>query len=156
MKIINKILSVVLSALVAIMVAVVTWHVVARLIGHPSDWTDEFLRYSIIWLTMLGAPYAYGQNKHLSINVLTNRFSARGKIIDKIVVHVIVLILSVVVFIVGGVMVTMNAAGQFSASMHLPMQVYYLGVPISGVLMVLYCIQHITGLLKELKELKEA
>lgn len=152
MKIIDKILSVILAALVAVMVAVVTYHVAVKIVAEPSDWTDEFLRYSIIWLTMLGAPYAYGQGKHLSINLLTNNFSPRGKLIDKLVVELLVLILSVVVFIIGGIMVTMNAAGQYSASMHLPMQLYYVGVPIGGCLMVLYCIQHILGLVKELKE----
>ena len=152
MKIINKILGAILTVLVGAMVIVVVYHVAVKIVSEPSDWTDEFLRYSIIWLTMLGAPYAYGQGKHLSINILTNNFSERGKCIDKLVVEVLILILSVVVFIIGGVMVTMNAAGQYSASMHLPMQLYYVGVPIGGCLMVAYCIQHILGLVKELKE----
>lgn len=152
MKILNKILSTILIALVAIMIAVVTYHVTVKIIAEPSDWTDEFLRYSIIWLTMLGAPYAYGAGKHLSINILTNSFSPRGKLIDKLVVEVLVLLLSVVVFVIGGVMVTVNAIGQYSASMHLPMQLYYVGVPIGGCLMVVYCIDHILGLAKELKE----
>lgn len=152
MKVLNKILGAILAALVGIMVVVVTYHVAVKIVAEPSDWTDEFLRYSIIWLTMLGAPYAYGAGKHLSINILTNGFSARGKIIDKLVVEFLILILSVVVFIIGGIMVTTNAVGQFSASMHLPMQLYYVGVPIGGILMVVYCIDHILGLVRELKE----
>lgn len=152
MKVLNKILGAILAALVGIMVVVVTYHVAVKIVAEPSDWTDEFLRYSIIWLTMLGAPYAYGAGKHLSINILTNGFSARGKIIDKLVVEILILILSVVVFIIGGIMITTNAIGQFSASMHLPMQLYYVGVPIGGVLMVVYCIDHILGLVRELKE----
>lgn len=152
MKVLNKILGAILAALVCIMVVVVSYHVAVKIVAEPSDWTDEFLRYSIIWLTMLGAPYAYGAGKHLSINILTNGFSARGKIIDKLVVELLILILSVVVFIIGGIMVTTNAVGQFSASMHLPMQLYYVGVPIGGILMVVYCIDHILGLVRELKE----
>lgn len=152
MKILNKILSTILVALVAVMIVVVTYHVAVKIVAEPSDWTDEFLRYSIIWLTMLGAPYAYGAGKHLSINILTNSFSPRGKLIDKLVVEILVMLLSVVVFVIGGVMVTMNAVGQYSASMHLPMQLYYAGVPIGGCLMVVYCIDHIIGLAKELKE----
>ena len=152
MKIINKILGWILTVLVGAMVVVVVYHVAVKIVAEPSDWTDEFLRYSIIWLTMLGAPYAYGQNKHLSINILTNNFSEKGKKLDKLVVEVLILILSIVVFIIGGIMVTMNAAGQYSAAMHLPMQLYYLGVPLGGVLMVVYCIQHILGLAKDLKE----
>ena len=152
MKIVNKILGAILTVLVGVMVVVVTYHVVVKIVAEPSDLTYEFLRYSIIWLTMLGAPYAYGAGKHLSINLLTNTFSARGKVMDKLAVECLVLLLSVVVFIIGGIMVTMNAAGQYSASMHMPMQFYYVGIPIGGCLMVLYCIEHILGLVKELKE----
>ena len=36
--------------------------------------------------------------------------------------------------------------------MELPMQVYYICVPISGVLMVLYCLQRLITFTKELKE----
>lgn len=51
-------------------------------------------------------------------------------------------------------MVTLNSAGQISPAMELPMQVYYICVPISGVLMVLYCLQRLITFAKELKEEK--
>ena len=63
-------------------------------------------------------------------------------------------LISVFVMIAGGVMVTLNSAGQISPAMELPMQVYYICVPISGVLMVLYCLQRLITFTKELKEEK--
>ena len=56
--------------------------------------------------------------------------------------------------IAGGFMVTLNSAGQISPAMQLPMQVYYICVPISGVLMVLYCVQRLIVFTKDLKEEK--
>lgn len=126
MKIINKILGTVISVLVAVMVLACCWQVITRfLLNDPSQWTEEFLRYALIWMTMLGAPYAYGKDQHLSIRVLVDKFQSKNQIRTKIAVEIIVLILSIAVFIVGGIMVTANSAGQISAALKLPMQVYY-------------------------------
>ena len=102
MKIINKILGTVISVLVAVMVLACCWQVITRfLLKDPSQWTEEFLRYALIWMTMLGAPYAYGKDQHLAIRVLTDKFQPKNQVITKIAIEVIVLILSVSVFIVG-------------------------------------------------------
>ncbi len=153
MKVINKVLGAVIAALVAIMVLSCCWQVVTRFIlNDPSQWTEEFLRYALIWMTMLGAPYAYGKDQHLSIRVLTDKFQPKNQLVTKIVVEIIVLILSVSVFIIGGIMVTANSAGQISAALQLPMQIYYVCIPISGCLMVLYCVERLIRWIKELKE----
>ena len=61
MKVLNKILSSVLAFMVAAMVVVCCWQVITRFVlGNPSKYTEEILRFALIWLTMLGAPYAYG------------------------------------------------------------------------------------------------
>ena len=153
MKIINKILGTVISVLVAVMVLACCWQVIKRfLLNDPSQWTEEFLRYALIWMTMLGAPYAYGKDQHLSIRVLVDKFQSKNQIRTKIAVEIIVLILSIAVFIVGGIMVTANSAGQISAALKLPMQVYYVCIPISGCLMVLYCLERLKRWFTELKE----
>ena len=52
MKIINKILGTVISVLVAVMVLACCWQVITRfLLNDPSQWTEEFLRYALIWMT---------------------------------------------------------------------------------------------------------
>ena len=59
MKALNKILENILAVLVAVMVLGCIWQVVTRFIlNNPSKYTEEFLRYALIWLTMLGVPYA--------------------------------------------------------------------------------------------------
>lgn len=63
--------------------------------------------------------------------------------------------LSVSVFIVGGIMVTLNARGQVSAALQMPMQFYYLGVPMAGFLMVFYTFPRLMELVKEFKEVKK-
>ena len=101
---------------------------------------------------MLGVPYAYGKDRHLSINIAIKYFSPKGKVLTELFIEVLVLVLSVFVMIAGGWMVTMNSAGQISPAMHMPMEFYYAGVPISGVLMVCYGLNRLKNSLKKWKE----
>lgn len=152
MKALNKTLGAIVAALMVIMVLGCCWQVITRFIlNNPSKYTEEFLRYALIWLTMIGMPYAYGLDKHLAINLITKTFRVRNLLVTKIMIEVIVLILSVFVLIMGGSMVTMNSIGQISPAMELPMPIYYACLPISGVLMCLYCVVRLTEFTKELK-----
>ena len=155
MKIMNKILGYAIAVMVGGMVLVCCWQVITRFIlGNPSKYTDELLRYALIWATMLGIPYAYGQDRHISINIITKTFSKKANLYTKLVIEVIVILLSATVFIMGGMMVTMNSSGQLSPALQMPMEYYYLGLPISGVLIILYSLSRIFGFVKELKEVK--
>lgn len=153
MKGINKILGTLLAAFMAIMVLGCCWQVVTRFVlNNPSKYTEEFLRYALIWLTMLGMPYAYGQDKHISINLITKSFHPKNLLRTKVIIEVVIMLLSVVVLVIGGTMVTMNSVGQISPAMQLPMPVYYICVPISGVLMSLYCAVRLVEFTKEIRE----
>lgn len=156
MKVLNKLISTVLAILMAGMVVGCFWQVVTRFVLHnPSKYTEELLRYMLIWLTMMGVPYAYSLDRHLSINFLTKNFQPRNEIWMKLVIEVIVMLLSVFIMIAGGVMVTMNAAGQISPAMKIPMQLYYICVPISGCLLVVYGAERMMKFAKALKEGKK-
>ena len=151
-NIINNILRLVLADLVGAMVVVCCWQVITRFVlNSPSKYTEEILRYALIWLTMLGAPYAYGANKQLSIDLLVANFTAKGQTQTKIFVEIIVLLLSAAVFVYGGIAVTLNASGQISAAMKLPMEMYYACIPIGGALMILYSIDRLFAEIQELK-----
>ena len=155
MKVLNKVLETILAVLVAVMVLGCIWQVATRFIlNNPSKYTEEFLRYTLIWLTMLGVPYAYGQERHLSINIITRNFTDKGSLRLKLLIEILITALSVFVMIAGGWLVTANSAGQISPAMQIPMQIYYICVPISGVLMVIYSLSRFAGFLRQLKEVK--
>lgn len=155
MKLLNKILETVLAVVVAVMVIGCFWQVFTRFIlNNPSKYTEELLRYLLIWMTMLGVPYAYGKERHLSINLFTRSFTKRDSLLTKIGIEILILFLSLFVMVAGGFMVTANSAGQISPALHMPMQLYYVCVPISGILMVVYCVTRLAGFLKQWKEEK--
>ena len=155
MKVLDKILEKILGLMVAAMVLGCFWQVFTRFVmNNPSKYTEEFLRYMLIWTTMIGVPYAYGKNRHLSINLMTKSFSEKGKLLVNVFTELLVLALSAFVMIAGGWMVMMNSAGQISPAMHMPMEMYYAGIPISGVLMLVYSLHRLVGHLKTWKEVK--
>ena len=150
MKILNRILEVFLGCVVAVMVVGCFWQVFTRFVlNSPSKYTEELLRYLLIWMTMLGVPYAYGKDSHLSINLITRSFDKKGLLMTKMGIEILILFLSVFVMIVGGWTVTMNSSGQISPALHMPMELYYACVPVGGVMMVFYCINRLSGFLKE-------
>ena len=151
-KKVNRIIEIIMAVLIVCMVGANFWQIFTRFVlNHAADWTEEFMRYALIWLTMLGVPYAYGKNQHIAIEFLVDTFSERGKKINAIFIEALILLLSVSVFIVGGIMVTLNAAGQVSAALQMPMQFYYMGVPVAGCLMVFYTVPRLISLVRQEK-----
>ncbi len=151
-KKVNRIIETIMAVLIVCMVGANFWQIFTRFVlNHAADWTEEFMRYALIWLTMLGVPYAYGKNQHIAIEFLVDTFSEKGRKINAIFIEALILLLSVSVFIVGGIMVTLNAAGQVSAALQMPMQFYYMGVPVAGCLMVFYTVPRLISLVRQEK-----
>lgn len=156
-KTLNRVIEIVMAVLIAAMVFANFWQIFTRfVVGNAASWTEEFMRYALIWLTMLGIPYAYGKNKHIALEFIADKFSDKGRIRDQLFIEILIMILSVFVMICGGIMVTANARGQYSAALNMPMVFYYIGVPICGVLMLIYTIPRFVDCCKAMKSGKIA
>lgn len=151
----NKKLFILCGILVAVMVIEATWQVVTRYVFNaPSSWTDEILRFQLIWLTMLGAPLAHGTNNIMAVTVFTDKLDERKKALNKIIVEIVVLFFAVIVLIFGGLEVASNAYGQVSATLQINMFYVYLAVPISGIIFAIYNILNLKEYVLKYKEVK--
>lgn len=93
MKYLNKVVEIILEVLVAGMVLGCCWQVITRFVLHnPSKYTEELLRYMLIWLTMMGVPYAYGQNSHLAINLIVKKFKPKNETLAQIAIDLLIMI----------------------------------------------------------------
>ena len=91
----------------AIMVVAVCWQVTTRyILNNPSTVTEEALRYLLVWTTMVGAAYAYGKRKHLSINILLKKVSPSMQKIVDIGVQCLVIVFCIVVMVMGCLLYT--------------------------------------------------
>lgn len=73
-------LSALMAALLALMVVAIAWQVVSRyLLGTPSLLTEEFLRFSLIWLGLFGGGVCFMGNYHMNLPMLAEKLQPRGQ-----------------------------------------------------------------------------
>lgn len=151
----NRILITVCAAMLALMVVEALWQVITRYIFNaPSVWTDELLRFQLIWLTMIGAPAAHGLNRVMAVTILSDKFNPKAKNTNTIVVETIIILFSILILIIGGTKVALNASTQVSATLGINMFFIYISVPISGILFTYFCSDNIKNALSARKEIE--
>ncbi|HEA30069.1 MAG TPA: TRAP transporter small permease [Leeuwenhoekiella sp.] len=137
----DKILGGFLVLLMALMVLAVLWQVFSRYaLNSPSSFTEEVARYLLIWIGILGAAYAAGQQAHLSIDILHDRLNAKNRMRLRMGINILIILFCVLVLIIGGGnLVYVNyLLGQYSAALNIPLGFVYAVVPLSGFLVVVY------------------
>ena len=128
-------LEVALIVIFALMVADVLWQVFSRyVIGESSSFTEEFARFALIWLTLLGAAYLNGKEAHLTMDFLTRKLSPKDYARRRRWVAGFMFVFSAVVMVVGGgnLVYTTLRLGQVSPAMGVPLGVVYGVVPVAG------------------------
>jgi TRAP-type C4-dicarboxylate transport system permease small subunit len=136
-----------LVAIFGLLVIDVVWQVASRyIIGQSSSFTEEFARFSLIWLAVLGAAYINGQKEgHLSMDFLVTKLTPQKQVARKKNIQLFMILFAVVVMIIGGgnlVYITLKL-GQTSPALHVPLGYVYAIVPVSGLLIIFFCIHRI-------------
>jgi len=143
---IDKVLTKLLIIIMSIMVINVLWQVFSRyFLGAPSSFTDELARYLMIWIGILGAAYVSGRNKHVAIDVLPSRLSAKTQKKLRLVVRILIILFCLFALVIGGfrlVYVT-YVLDQYSPALQVPLAAVYMVIPISGLLIIYYKISDI-------------
>ncbi|MEP6262200.1 MAG: TRAP transporter small permease [Gillisia sp.] len=145
-KKLDKVLGSFLVILLILMVLAVLWQVFSRyVLNSPSSVTEELSRYLFIWIGILGAAYAAGQQMHLAIDILHPKLNSRNRMMLRIFINILIILFSLTVLVIGGAnLVYVNYdLGQFSAALNVPLSAVYLVVPISGILVIVYKVNEI-------------
>lgn len=140
-KSLDKVLGTILVFLMALIVIAVLWQVFSRYVmQNPSSVTEEIARYLMIWIGILGAAYASGQQEHLAINILPPKLNERNRIRLRIGINILIILFSLCALIIGGgnLVYISYLLGQTSAALHLQLSVVYAVLPISGLLIIIY------------------
>lgn len=127
--------------LLSIMLFSVLWGVGTRyVLEDQSSWTDELARFMLIWVSIVGATYISGQNKHITIDLLPKNLSRQTKLKLDILASSIIIVFVIAIFIIGGtryVYVSFRL-GQTSASLGIPMGYVYLILPVCGCIITFF------------------
>ena len=115
-KILDRILNVLAGVSFLAMVALTCWQVFTRyILKNPSSWSEEMVSYLFGWMALLGASIA----------------------------EVIGCLFAMVILVFGGVQITSLAMGQMTSSLGVPVGVFYIVLPLSGVLNIIYTVINI-------------
>ncbi|MGD8175762.1 TRAP transporter small permease [Marinimicrobium sp. ARAG 43.8] len=146
MKIIDRVLGWVLMVLMAVMVLDVTWQVITRFVlSEPSSITEELARFLLVWIGLLGAAYAFRVRAHLGLDIVTANLEPKAQLRVEILVNVLCFLFAAVVMVIGGakLMLLTLELNQLSPALQVPMGYIYSVVPLSGILICLFAIDHI-------------
>lgn len=155
-KVLDKCLEVFCSALLAIMILVVLYQVFTRtVLNNPNTVTEEFVRFGLVWLSMLASAYVVGKKSHLAVTMLSDNLTGPKKRLLEVVVQVLFLIFAAVIMIFGGWKAVTVTMGQVSPSLSLSMGYVYLAVPVAGVFMFIYSLLNLFDEHQEIEMEKE-
>lgn len=155
-KYLDRCLEFVTATLFLVMVAVTIWQVISRyILNDPSSLTEEFVRFSLIWLSMLSAAYVVGKKNHIAITLLSDRLQYNKKLFLDIVIQVSFLLFGAIIMVFGGYKTVTISIAQISPSLNISMGFVYSSLPVSGILIILYSTLNIIALLKERKKSDE-
>ena len=144
---VNLILEKVLIVIFALLVLDVLFQVFSRyILGTSFTWTEEFARFSLIWLTILGAAYLNGKREHLSMDFLYQKFSESNKRKASILIEVLIFLFALIVMVVGGfnLVYTTLHLEQLSGTLRIPLGYIYAIMPFSGLLIICFSVYHIS------------
>lgn len=146
-NILNRILNVLAGVSFLAMVILTCWQVLTRyVLKNPSSWSEELVSYLFAWMALLGASLVVGERGHMNIPILVDKMNAGTKKILAIFAEIVACLFASVILVYGGMQITSLAMGQMTSSLGVPIGIFYIVLPLSGVLNIVYTILNIVDI----------
>ena len=148
-KLLNNILNFLAGISFVAMVLLTCWQVFTRyILKNPSAWSEELVSYLFAWMALLGASVVTGERGHMNIPVVVERMGENAQKFFNVFAEVIALLFSAIILTYGGIKITSLAMGQLTSSLGVPIGVFYIVLPLCGILNMIYAILNIADILK--------
>ena len=107
-------------------------NVVMRFVfNHSLGWAEEFSRYSIVWVTMIGASLCASRGLHIAIDPLSRFLSERRQRLLNAAVFVFCCAMCLLLcYYSWGITEKIGRLGQRSATLNMPMAYVYAAMPV--------------------------
>jgi TRAP-type C4-dicarboxylate transport system permease small subunit len=136
-KYINLILAILSTLLLTVMSILVIYQVASRYIFHaPSDFTQEWIRYLLIWTGFIGGAYAFVTRQHMALVYFREKMSPNKLRYLLIFVDTLILLFAFFVMLIGGTQLAISVSGVHSALLGISRSLVYSMGPISGAFIV--------------------
>jgi TRAP-type C4-dicarboxylate transport system, small permease component len=145
---IEGLLDVLSATLVAICLAAVSIQVVMRYVfGNATMWSDTVATCALAWMTFLAAAAAVRRDENLVVRFLWAKLGSTSRKCVATLCHLVVLLFSLVLSYSGVMLMSITRTAQVEGlSFDITWAQFYSVSVISGVLMVLFSLEHIASL----------
>ena len=151
-KVLNRIMNVLAGVSLIAMTALTCWQVFTRyVLNNPSTWSEELVGYLFAWASLFGASLITGERGHMNIPVVVEKMPAAQKFFA-IFAELIAMAFSLIILVYGGYRITLLAMGQMTSSLGVAVGVFYVAMPVCGVINILYTILNIYDICKGKKK----
>ena len=98
----NFLLSRIAAVLLSAMTLLVLYQVFTRyVLNSPAAFTEELVKYSLIWTGFIGAAYAFSTREHMSLVLLQESLKPEGRRILMICIDTLILIFAIFIITIG-------------------------------------------------------
>lgn len=151
MKALRNVLTKLLNALAGIsfiaMVILTCWQVFARyILKSPSTWSEELVSYLFAWASLLGASLITGERGHMNIPIIVECLNAGAQKALGIFGEIVAFAFSAIILVYGGIQISQLAMGQMTSSLGVAVGVFYVVMPLCGILNMIYTILNIADI----------
>ena len=99
----DKFLSIACAVLLSFMTILVLIQVFSRyVLNSPVAFTEELVRYSLIWTGFIGAAYAFSTREHMSLTLVRDKFTGKAHTALLVAIDGLILLLAIFVITIGG------------------------------------------------------
>lgn len=135
------------------MLVIVWLHVIRRyLFNNALTWSEECLRFSIVWYALLSASILHKRNAHLGITIFREMMPVRvQEILKRLVIYLGTITVAIVT--VFGTVLVMKTYTQITPALRISVGWPYAAIPFSFFLMTIYGIVHVIRDIKHLPPL---
>jgi TRAP-type transport system small permease protein len=133
----NFLLSRIAALLLIAMSFLVIYQVFTRyVLNNPSDFTEEIVRYLLIWTGFIGAAYAFSTRQHMALLIVSSKLNGKARRTLAVAIDMLVLVFAISVLIIGGAKLAYSARMEYSALLGISRSLVYSMAPISGCFIV--------------------
>lgn len=124
----------------AIVLAVMTCQVVSRYIFNaPIAWSEEFARYSFVWISYIGCAYCVSVDAHTGITAFRDALPPKAKKLTNVLGNVVVMIVFIRLLPIAMKFIGKNSK-FLTSMMRIPFKYLYYSLPVGCVLTVVHLI----------------
>lgn len=125
--------------------------IVARSIFNASiTWSNEASRYLFVYVVFIGAFVLTRDREFICMDLIQSKIPKKARPCYDLLLHLLVMAYAAVMLIFGYKFMVQNSF-QRSSSLHIPMNLLYMIMPVSGFFIILYTLRNLAILLKSQK-----